>query len=107
MGRTRLGARGRSSCSVLDPGATICCTLPPSQSSEYVQCHDVGMMRVMDGLMEGLTGTGEDKRVAHQLPHSQCDWKVSDCGARSEWPRLHIGHRGLMHCTRSTRGFRN
>ena len=25
------------------------------------------MTRVMDGLMEGVTGTGEEKRVAHQL----------------------------------------
>ena len=37
-----------------------------NQSVEYAQCHD-GMMRVMDGLMEVLTGTGEEKRVAHQL----------------------------------------
>ena len=41
-------------------------TLPPSQSAEYAQCHDDGMMRVMDGPKEVLTGTGED-RVAHQL----------------------------------------
>ena len=29
--------------------------------------HDDGMMRVLDGLMGGLTGSGEEKMVAHQL----------------------------------------
>ena len=42
-------------------------TLPPSQSAECARCHDDGTMRVMDGPMEGLTGSGEDKMVVHQL----------------------------------------
>ena len=56
-------------------------TLPPRQSAEYAQCHDDGMMRVMDGLMEGLTGTGEEKTEAHQL--ASLPMRLGGLGLRS------------------------
>ena len=85
------GARGRSSFNAQDLRCHhLLRTMPPSQSAEYAQRHDDGMMRVLDGLME-----------AHR--HSPCDcWVDSGCGVRFEWSLQHSGHRGPMLCTWST-----
>ena len=57
--------RGRSSCNVRVHAATTCLrTLPPSQSEEYAQAHDAGMLRVMDTLLP-LSGNPQEVEVAH------------------------------------------
>ena len=41
-------------------------TLPPSQSEEYAQAHDAGMLRVMDTLL-ALSGNPQEVEVAHNI----------------------------------------
>ena len=50
------------------------------------------MMRVMDGLMEGLTGTGEDKMVAHLTPNA----------IGRSWIALHMIHERLPQLAANT-----
>ena len=42
-------------------------TMPPSQSVEYAQGHDDGMMSTMHALLGGLTGSEEQQRRAHLI----------------------------------------
>ena len=60
-----------------DPLAMCWTPVPPSVAHtaskpvcRVCPCHDNGMMRVMDGLMEGFSGTDEDKMVAHLTPNA-------------------------------------
>ena len=78
-------------------------TLPPSQSAECAQCHDDGMMRVMDRLMERLTGTGEEKRVVHQLgftPSAIGRSRIAERGPNGPGCILGIVGRCIAHAPR-------
>ena len=55
-------------------------TLPPSQSEEYAQAHDAGMLRVMDTLL-ALSGDPQEVEVAHNI--ASLPMRLGSLGLRS------------------------
>ena len=55
-------------------------TLPPSQSEEYAQAHDAGMLRVMDTLL-ALSGNPQEVEVAHNI--ASLPMRLGGLGLRS------------------------
>ena len=73
--------RGRYSCNVRVHAATTCCGLsPPSQSEDYAQAHDAGMLRVMDTLL-ALSGDPQEVEVAHNI--ASLPMRLGGLGLRS------------------------
>ena len=77
-------------------------TLPPSLSAEYAHRHDDGMWQAMGALLEGLTGTEEQKSTTWQLttlplrmggPGLRCAGRMAPAAYWSSWadtlPMIH------------------
>ena len=56
-------------------------TLPPSQTGEYADGHDLGMMQAMESLLGGLTGEVSHRLWAHHL--ASLPMRLGGLGLRS------------------------